>query len=397
MPGGDSTRCPLLLASLSRPFQSEIGSSAAIIWGKEITIADNIAQCGCGFGDLLFFRNWSSFVIDIGVSHLDSSFRGSMASYSNDQLIIAARAYYIDQLPQMEVARLMGVSQAKVSRMLTLARDRGLVQITVVESNPRDSNLEEDLKRLFKIDAIVIRPIPGQHPEELRQLVGYLAAQSLLSWLENARAVAIAGGRTIQTVVQRLKRLKPIDHADVIQAMGTVDASPGPFDAVELGLTLSRHWGSHFVRLNTPALLHDADTCARLLRLEQVRHVMGRLAEADAALVGVGTLTNSVFADRGVISPLDRKTLENEGAVGEILGRFYDRHGNECETSYRNRIVSLPLEQLRQIPIRVGITTGIDRADAVGAAICGHLLNRLVIDGLGAQALLEHANRSSTA
>jgi len=319
-----------------------------------------------------------------------------MASYTNDQLILAARAYYIDQLPQMEVARLMGVSQAKISRMLTLARERGLVQITVAESNPRDPVLEERLKHLLKIEAIVIRPILGQHPEELRQLVGYVAAESLLKWLEKAQAIAIAGGRTIQAVVERMKRFTTSGHADILQAMGTVDASPGPFDAVELGLALTRHWKSTFVRLNAPAILHDAETCEQLFRLEQVRHVMCRLAEADAALVGIGTLTNSVFAERGIISPPDEQTLRKAGAVGEILGRFYNADGNECATSFRDRVISLPLETLRKIPIRIGVTTGSDRTIAIRAAIRGGLLNHLVIDGFGAQALLEETENPSS-
>jgi deoxyribonucleoside regulator len=312
-----------------------------------------------------------------------------MASYSDEQLIMAARAYYIDQLPQAEVAKLLSVSQAKVSRMLTLARNRGLVQITVASANPRETALEDQIREQLGIESIVIRPLIGRRILDLRPFVGYFAAESLRNWLVGTRTIAIAGGRTIQAVIERLVKHPPLDHPDVVQAMGTVDASPGPFDAVELGLMLAHHWGSNFIRLNMPAVLQDAQTCQQLFQLSQVQHVMGRLAEADAALIGIGTLTNSVFAERGVISPLDQLELQQVGAVGEILGRFYNREGEECDTSYRDRVVSLPLEQLRKIPLRIGITTGNDRAAAIRAAIRGGLMNRLVIDGYGAKALLD--------
>ena len=45
--------------------------------------------------------------------------------YTDDILIVAARLYYIDNLPQNEIAKMVNVSQSKVSRMLGLARERG--------------------------------------------------------------------------------------------------------------------------------------------------------------------------------------------------------------------------------------------------------------------------------
>jgi DNA-binding transcriptional regulator LsrR (DeoR family) len=106
------------------------------------------------------------------------------------------------------------------------------------------------------------------------------------------------------------------------------------------------------------------------------------------ALVGVGTLENSVFLERGVLGPADIAELRAACAVGEILGRFYDAEGRECPTPYRERVVSLDLESLGRIPKRVGIVAGADRTAALRAAIRGGLLNALVIDEVGATALL---------
>jgi deoxyribonucleoside regulator len=312
-----------------------------------------------------------------------------MAAYTDAQLILAARLYFLDGLSQSQIAKLVKVSQAKVSRMLALARERGLVRITVSEYEPRDTALERKLGRALGIEAIVIRSVPSQRVTEPRQMVGYFAARPVLDWFASANTVALAGGRTIQALVEHLKPPAAPRAIEFVQAMGTIDSSPGPYDAVELGRTLARRWKGTFERLNAPALLPDADTCARLLRLEQIQHVVRRLAAADLALVGVGTLTNSVFVERGVLNPTELASLRDAGAVGEILGRFYNQAGEECATPFRDRVVSLGLKELRKIARRVGVVAGTDRTDAIRAAIRGDLLSALIIDESGAAALLE--------
>jgi DNA-binding transcriptional regulator LsrR (DeoR family) len=312
-------------------------------------------------------------------------------AYSDQQLIMAARLYYLDNLPQADVAKMVNVSQAKVSRMLALARERGLVRITVQEYDPRDTGLERRLGQALDIEAIVIRASPGLHPAGLRQMVGYFAAPMVAGWLTAASVVGLAGGRTIQALVEHLNPLLRPQALELVQAMGTIDSSPAPYDAVELGSALARRWQGTFERLNTPAILPDADTCARLLGLEQIQHVMRRLAAADLILVGVGTLENSVFVERGVFGPQGLATLQRAGAVGEILGRFYTGAGEECRTPFREQVISLDLQRLREIRRRVAVVAGADRTQAILAAIRGGLLNTLVIDELGARALLAAA------
>ena len=302
--------------------------------------------------------------------------------------MLAARLYFLDGLPQARIGKLMNVSQAKVSRMLALARERGLVRISVPEYEPRDRELEEALGRALGVESIVIRSVPGLRAVDLRQAVGYFGAPFVVEWMGKARTVAISGGRTMQVLIEHLKEPGPPTPIEVVQAMGNIDPSPGPYDAGELGRTLARRWHGTFLTLNTPAFLPDAETCARLLGLDQIRRVMGRLEGADLALVGVGTPGNSIFVERGLFGPDDLAALRGAGAVGEILGRFYTRAGEECPTPLRDRVVSLGLDRLRSVAKRVGVVAGADRAGAVLAAIRGGLLNALAIDESGAKALL---------
>jgi deoxyribonucleoside regulator len=170
--------------------------------------------------------------------------------------------------------------------------------------------------------------------------------------------------------------------------MGNIDSTSGAYDAAELGRRLASAWNGAFLTLNTPAILPDADVCRRLLALEQIRQVLTCASKAGLALVGIGTLDNSVFLERNALGLPDIAVLREAGAAGEILGRFYDARGRECRTPLRDRVVSLTLDELRRIPHVTAVVSGSDRSAALAAAIRGGLVKALVIDERGAASLL---------
>jgi deoxyribonucleoside regulator len=312
----------------------------------------------------------------------------SAPAYSDDQLRLAARLYYVDGLGQAEVAKIVSVSQPQVSRLLALARQRALVRISVADYEPRNAPLEQQLQQEFGLKAVsVVKTIPGATAEEARVTVAHFSAPFVASLLESCKVVAVSGGRTLREVVQLLPEAKE-RPVTVVQAMGSIDSKVGPVDALELGRALARRWGGFFLTLNTPALVPDKATRDAFLRLEQIRNVWERLATADTALIGVGTLDNSVFVERGVLKAEDLEELRHCGAVGEICGRFYDARGRECASPWRDRVMSIDLEQAKRIPQVIGVVAGGDRSAALRAAIRGGLLKFLVIDEAGAQALL---------
>ncbi len=304
----------------------------------------------------------------------------TLNGYSDEQLRLAARLYYVDGLGQSEVARFVKVSQAKVSRLLAAARERGIVRISVAEYEPRHETLERTLCKQFGFGAVAVIKTPeGATAEDARRAVGHFGAPFVADLLAQDAVVAIAGGRSIRELVRQLAEDEN-RHLTVVQAMGNIDSHVGSEDALELGRVLARRSGGSFVNLNSPAFVSDRKTRDAFLALPPIRSVHQRLAEADVALVGVGTLDNSVFAARGVLTPRDMDELAGCGAVGEICGRFFDRNGRECDSPWRDRVVSIGLEQLRRIPKVIGIVAGGDRSAAIAAAARGNLLKALVTD-----------------
>ncbi|QDV73908.1 sugar-binding transcriptional regulator [Botrimarina mediterranea] len=310
--------------------------------------------------------------------------------YSDAQLIVAARMYYIDEMSQAEIGKTLGVSQAKVSRMLGLARQTGIVQISVAEYRPRSEELEAALVKRFKLrDAIVVRRLESQSIMELRTTIGYFAAPTVSTWVPSGATVAVAGGRTLRALAERMEPSQPTKGITVIQAMGSIDETTGSYDALEIGRRLATRWSGSFLALNTPAILEDAQVCRRLSEVDQVRKTLDRLNAATVAMVGIGNLQNSVFRERNALKTADVNKLTKAGAVGEIVGRFYDEEGRECDTPFKNRVIGVQLDALRRMKSVIGVVAGSDRTAALRAAIRGKILKSLVLDDAAAISLLE--------
>lgn len=309
--------------------------------------------------------------------------------YSDDQLRLAARLYYVDGLGQAEVAKFVKVSQAKVSRLLALARERGIVRISVAEYDPRDSALEKKLRTVFKLKSVAVMKTAGKvSAEDARRVTGHFGAEFVRQLIKAGSTVAVAGGRTMRELVAMLPEAE-LSQLTVVQAMGSIDSTVTEVDAMELGREMARRWKGRFLTINTPAFVPDRRTRDAFLALNQIHTVWQHFKQTGVALVGVGTLENSVFVERGILKERDVRDLRQAGAVGEIFGRFFDANGRECSSAWQDRVISMTMDQLRKVPQVIAVVAGADRSEALAAAIRGGLIKSLVIDDTGAEALLD--------
>src|SRR5687767_13968534 len=141
------------------------------------------------------------------------------ANYTDDQLRLAARLYYLDGLGQAEVAKFVKVSQAKISRLLAMARERGIVRISVAEYEPRHATLEKKLRKTFGLRAAaVMKSVAGTSAEDARRTTGHFGAAFVHPLIPDGSTVAIAGGRTMRELIQMLPKAH-VQDLTIIQAM----------------------------------------------------------------------------------------------------------------------------------------------------------------------------------
>ena len=307
----------------------------------------------------------------------------------DDLLRLVAQLYYVDNLDQAKIAELAAVSRPKVSRLLTQARQLGIVRISVEEFDPRNRVLEDRLRDALHLNhVLVIRALGRGETEKVRNSIGYFGAPYVADWIRPNMIVGVAGGRTLASIIQHIEPPQPARGITAVQLMGNFGAQVGHSDAMELCRVLVDRLQGTYYTLNAPAVAADAAACRAFLTHQDVKTVWSLFEMMHIAFVGIGSLQDSTFIERGVITPDEVQRLVKHGAVGELCGRFFDQDGQPCDVSYQGRVVGIQLAELRDKNDVVAVTMGERRATAIYVALKSGLAKSLVIDERGAEAVL---------
>ena len=87
-----------------------------------------------------------------------------MANNSEREEILAfvAEKYYLEDKRQTDIAEMIGLTRSAVSRMLTEAREKGIVEIVVHHPFRYDRELEEELKKRLGLKHVSVVEVANQ-------------------------------------------------------------------------------------------------------------------------------------------------------------------------------------------------------------------------------------------
>jgi len=219
--------------------------------------------------------------------------------------------------------------------------------------------------------------------------VGAAAAIYLESFLENGSLLAIAWGTTLSYVVKNIRH-NAYKRVDVIQLLGGIGNKTTDTDANALALTLASAFNGDSYLLQAPFMVKSKVLRDLLMDEPHIQEHFQRLSSANVAVVGLGSTRPELSAQfrSGHISMEDAQSLRNEGAVGDICGRYIDIDGHRCETPLMDRIISASLDDLKRIPTVIGVACGEEKKDIITGALKGKYIDVLITDRSAALAIL---------
>ena len=137
-------------------------------------------------------------------------------------LLRVSRMYYEQGLTQSEIAERVGYSRPHVSRLLTHAREWGIVRISISHPLERILAIEADLRRRLPIESIRVAEVPES---DTMGAIGRAAAELLADTLLDGQVLAVGNGRSISAVARHLQPLTRV-NCTVVQLLGS---DPGGF------------------------------------------------------------------------------------------------------------------------------------------------------------------------
>ncbi len=317
-----------------------------------------------------------------------------MTVMNQDLISRVLNLYYVDELTQAEVGRRLGLSTAKVNRLLQQARQQGMVEITIRTPLQHLYDLEDRLKAIFDIREAVVIPRIAEDVNAYVHTLGRAGATYLLEYLRDGDIIGIGGGTGVNAVVQAIEPSRAYD-VKVAPILGGVQGH-ATTDVNHLVAQLAERLGGKAYRLHAPAFVDTREHRDMLLSLGPIKEILDITRQANIALLGVGTVEpeRSRFVEFTALSAEDmRRVADVCGGVGEIGAYVYDIEGTPCAEEYADRVVGLSLEELKRIPFVIGVAATAAKALPLYGALRGGYLHTLITDEAAAQGILRLFDR----
>lgn len=303
-----------------------------------------------------------------------------------------AEMYYLQDKNQAEIARVVGVTRSMVSRMLSEARQKGIVEIAIRRPLQPDRELEEALVKRFGLRSAHVVTIHSPEDAHLLQHLGNAGAQALRRYLSPGTVLGLAWGTSISATIDAVEVEAPLP-IKIVQMVGALGARNNEYDGHGLVMRLAERLGGEGYYLNAPFICPSREIAHSLMDTEGIAETIRLAKKAKIALLGVGSIAPkySSFYLAGYVPLEELVRLREAGAVGDVCGRHFDVHGRECHDDLSERLVAIQREDLLGIPVRIGVAGGPGKVEPVLGALRGEYINVLVTDSITARRVLETA------
>lgn len=308
-----------------------------------------------------------------------------MSDSGYPMVIKAAWYYYMEGYTQQQISGMLGVSRAKVIRLLEEAREQGVIQFIFRQDDAERMQIERRLIEGFGLDDAFVIPSPAPG-SDVRDSLASAAAMYVSDHLRPGGYLNIGYGDTMSLVLNHLAS-KRGGELNIVSLTGGV--------SYYLPKISSEVFGMRLFLTPAPLVVSSPELRDALLEEPTIRDIYRMTEYADMSVVGIGGGDeNATIQRNGILSKNELALLKMKGAVGDILTHFVDADGEPMDSTIESRIVSTSLDDLRRMRGVVGVAAGDEKVAAIRAVLGAGYLNVLITDGDTARKLLEDAARA---
>lgn len=302
-----------------------------------------------------------------------------------------ARRYYIDKLPQSQIAAMENISRSQISRLLDRAEQMGIVTITVQLPERPDLNaLAEAVRSGLQLDEVVLAPLENDHAEEdqRRKAIVVQAAQYLSRAFRSARVVGIGWGRTMYETSLMLSYRRAADDVLFVPLVG-ISGTSDP--CLQINTIVDRvaekhHARSYFVGL--PAY-RDREIAISGIDEQRVRRLEEHWNQLDVAVFGLGSAPNKGHIFISEIDDAYARKICESGAVGDILSQYFRPDGTLPVLANAYRQLAFDIRRLPGVRQTICLAGGREKRDAIIAAARNRFFKILVTDSTTAREIYD--------
>ena len=306
-----------------------------------------------------------------------------------DNLAInVAKLYYRSDFSQQKIAQELGVSRPSISRLLQYAKDKGYVNIQIVDPVEDMSIMEQRLKDKLHLKDVKIASSTINDEEEIKKYISIAAAQYLDGIIKDGDIIGVGWGTTLYNMSQALIS-RSIKGSQVVQLEGGLSNSEWNNYSREILENFANNFNTVAQYLPLPVIFDNKATKEQVDKDRYIKRILELGRHANIALFSVGTVRpNALFFRLGYTDIQEQEKIQRT-SVGDICSRFFDVEGRVCNRDLDERTVGITLSELRDKEYSIMISGGEGKINAIKSALKGRYANVLITDQFTGKALLE--------
>lgn len=280
------------------------------------------------------------------------------------RLADVARKYYIEDKKQSDIAKELGVSRPLISRMLSEAKELGLVEITIHDPWQRSAVFLEKLQKQWDIkDAVLQEDLEDDRSTNIMLSEGTV---TLLDKIK-ARKIGIGWGHFIGQLVAWLEQYpqKQSSVEEIYPLLGNAGVPIRNYHSNENVRILAENLAAtpHFLYL--PALPESMEEKKLLCSTELYKQIEKSWFEIDTALVNIGNFPSTPDFASGVRYG---NALQKHGVCGRLLAYYFNEKGEIMDAS-GDFAIQAPLEVLKNCKNVIGLCSANTSVKALKGAL----------------------------
>jgi deoxyribonucleoside regulator len=305
-----------------------------------------------------------------------------------------ARLYYIEDMNQDQIADKFNINRVRVSRYLKRAREKDLVEIKVKFPPESYHALEREIETAYGLKECIV--VADREDSALLRDMASALSGVLERVLRDGDYIGVNYGITLKGISPYLNSVRR-EGVKVVPIVGGIGRIEAGIHTNVIAKNFADALGGISYVINAPAILDSKEAKDILMRDSNTREIFDLIRKLSVVVFSFSDIgPDSNYARFGFLSEDDLAYLRGLGSVGDVNLDFIDADGRHIPNGVFDRVITSPIDELKNVKNVIGIAYGTRKRDITRAVLRGRIVKVLIIDKSLADCLADAGSRGDS-
>ncbi len=313
-----------------------------------------------------------------------------MITQDEEKLLVQiAEMYYLDNKTQSQISRELNIHRSTISRLLKTSREKGIVEIRINKFAAGTYSYEEEIEKKFGIKKAIVIPSGSIDKKQTLNDLGKACSEYLKTIIADKMVLGFSWGSAMSAFARNIEGIDKKNVTCVPMLGGPAGATRSDYHVNTITFEASQNLHGRALLIDSPAIPETLELKKALMETAFNQLLIDYWHKIDIAIFGIGSASLKTtdrwknFYGEDVF-----EIVEENKVAGDVVSRFYDKEGNHIASELDSRIIGIDIDDLRRVPIKIGIAESKEKVQAIKGALLGGYVNVLVTTESTAQELL---------